>query len=85
MSIVPLMILVSLLVVIGAAIAFFWAVGHDQFEDLESPAFLPMFDDSPVPPASSQTTGAPARDITAAGLSPATPPSSPHPAQPSHR
>ena len=48
MSILPLMILVSLLVVLGAGIAFFWAVEHDQFEDLESPGFLPLLDD-PAP------------------------------------
>lgn len=50
MSIVPFMILVSLLVACGAAVAFFWAVSHDQFDDLESPAFLPLFDDTPDPP-----------------------------------
>ncbi|MEB2318290.1 MAG: cbb3-type cytochrome oxidase assembly protein CcoS [Pseudomonadota bacterium] len=46
MSIIPVMILVSMLVVLGAGIAFFWAVEHDQFEDLQSPAFLPLLDES---------------------------------------
>ncbi len=60
MSIIPVMILVSMLVVLGAGIAFFWAVEHDQFEDLQSPAFLPLLDES----------GAPARaDSPAAGES----------------
>jgi len=45
MSILPMMILVSMLVVVGAGIAFFWAVEHDQFEDLKSPGFLPLMDD----------------------------------------
>ncbi len=46
MSILPVMILVSLLVVVGAGIAFFWAVENDQFEDLQSPGFLPLMDDA---------------------------------------
>lgn len=46
MSIVPIMIGLSLLVLMGAGIAFFWAVDHDQFEDLKSPAFLPLLDDA---------------------------------------
>jgi len=58
MSILPVMILVSMLVVIGAGIAFFWAVDHDQFEDLQSPAFLPLMDDSAPPPDPDPTTGA---------------------------
>jgi cbb3-type cytochrome oxidase maturation protein len=45
MSILPVMILVSMLVVVIAGIAFFWAVEHDQFEDLQSPGFLPLIDD----------------------------------------
>jgi cbb3-type cytochrome oxidase maturation protein len=45
MSIFPLMVLLALLVAAGAVLAFFWAVDHDQFEDLEYPAYLPMLDD----------------------------------------
>lgn len=64
MSILPVMILVSMLVVLGAGIAFFWAVEHDQFEDLQSPAFLPLLDESEArPPA----------DATAAEEAPAEP------------
>ncbi|WP_114418077.1 cbb3-type cytochrome oxidase assembly protein CcoS [Marinospirillum perlucidum] len=34
------------LVLLGLAIwAFFWAVKHDQFEDLEGPAYSILFDD----------------------------------------
>ena len=47
MSILPLMVVLSLLVVAGAAVAFFWAVDHDQFEDLDSPAFMPLVGDPP--------------------------------------
>lgn len=46
MSIFPVMVLASLLVVLGAAVAFFWAVEQDQFEDLEFPAFLPLLDEA---------------------------------------
>ena len=36
------------LVVIGVAVAlFFWAVNHQQFDDLDSPAVLPLMDDPP--------------------------------------
>lgn len=51
MSLLPVMILLSLLIVVGAGAAFFWAVEHDQFEDLQSPAFLPLLDDDSVGPA----------------------------------
>jgi len=36
------------LVVIGIAVAlFFWAVNHQQFDDLDSPGALPLMDDPP--------------------------------------
>ena len=42
------------LVVIGVAVAlFFWAVNHQQFDDLDSPAVLPLMDDPP--PADAKT------------------------------
>ena len=38
------------LVVIGVAVAlFFWAVNHQQFDDLDSPGVLPLMDDQPEP------------------------------------
>lgn len=41
------------LVVIGIAVAlFFWAVNHQQFDDLDSPGALPLMDD---PVASERT------------------------------
>lgn len=36
------MIPISLLVVVGGAAAFFWAVNHDQFDDLDAGADLPI-------------------------------------------
>ena len=44
MNIVLLMIPLSLLLLAGAVMTFFWAVNHDQFGDLETPALLPLDD-----------------------------------------
>ena len=47
MNVLLVMIPLSVIVLIGAALAFFWAVDHDQFDDLETPALLPL-DDRPA-------------------------------------
>ncbi len=52
------MIPLSILLVVGAGIAFFWAVDHDQFDDLDTPGLLPMLDD-PDPAATSNASEAP--------------------------
>jgi cbb3-type cytochrome oxidase maturation protein len=45
------------LVVIGVAVAlFFWAVNHQQFDDLDSPGVLPLMDDPPEPVSLAETT-----------------------------
>lgn len=44
MNVILIMIPLSLLILIGAVVAFFWAVNHDQFEDLNSPSLLPIAD-----------------------------------------
>ena len=44
MSILLLLIPVSLLIVVIGVAAFFWAVNHRQFDDLDSAALLPMAD-----------------------------------------
>lgn len=45
MSILLVLIPVTLLV-LGIAVAlFFWAVNHQQFDDLDTPAILPLLDD----------------------------------------
>jgi cbb3-type cytochrome oxidase maturation protein len=36
----------GLIVLIGVAL-FFWAANHQQFDDLESPAVLPLLEDEP--------------------------------------
>ena len=48
MNILVVMIPLSILLLIGAGIAFFWAVEHDQFDDMETPKLLPLLDD-PAP------------------------------------
>ena len=40
MFLIPL----SIVLAIGAVIAFFWAVDHGQFDDLETPALMPLAD-----------------------------------------
>lgn len=34
----------SILLLVGAGIALFWAVDHGQFDDMETPALLPLLD-----------------------------------------
>jgi len=48
MNILVVMIPLSILLLIGAGIAFFWAVEHDQFDDMDTPKLLPLLDD-PTP------------------------------------
>ncbi len=45
-----LLILIPItLVLAGVAVAvFFWAVGHQQFEDLDTPKILPLLDEPPA-------------------------------------
>lgn len=52
MSILYLLIPLSLILLGLAVWAFFWAVKHDQFEDLEGPAHRILFDedDNDLPP-----------------------------------
>lgn len=47
MSILFVLIPLSLLLVIFAGWAFFWAVGAGQFDDLESPAWDVLREDAP--------------------------------------
>jgi len=46
MSILFVLIPLSLLLVVFAGWAFFWAVGSGQFDDLESPGWEVLRDDS---------------------------------------
>lgn len=39
-----LLIPLSVLIIVGAGIALFWAVDRGQFDDLETPSLLPLLD-----------------------------------------
>lgn len=45
MNALLILIPVSLLLIAGAATIFFWAVRHNQFDDLDTPEILPLLDD----------------------------------------
>ena len=45
MNILLVLIPVTLLVVLIATAIFFWAVNHQQFDDLDSPGVLPLLED----------------------------------------
>ncbi len=57
MSIVLVLIPLGILLVAAAAWAFLWAVNHDQFDDLESPAYRILFDDDEPPPSDPPAPG----------------------------
>ena len=49
MSSLVLLIPLSILLLVGAGIALFWAIDHGQFDDMETPALLPVFDADAAP------------------------------------
>lgn len=49
MNILLVLIPVTLLVIVVAVALFFWAVNHQQFDDLDSPGVLPLMDEPPSP------------------------------------
>lgn len=51
MESIYLLIPVSVLLVFGIALAFWWAVRSGQFDDLEGPGFRILMDDERAPPA----------------------------------
>ncbi|WP_426662483.1 cbb3-type cytochrome oxidase assembly protein CcoS [Rhodanobacter aciditrophus] len=57
MNILLVLIPVTALVVIAGVALFFWAVNHQQFDDLDTPGILPLLDE----PAA-DTPSAPAED-----------------------
>ncbi|UXI66479.1 cbb3-type cytochrome oxidase assembly protein CcoS [Tahibacter amnicola] len=50
MNILLALIPLSFVLLLLAVWAFFWAVNHAQFDDLESPALSPLVDDRPSRP-----------------------------------
>jgi cbb3-type cytochrome oxidase maturation protein len=68
MNILLVLIPVTLLVIVIAVALFFWAVNHQQFDDLDSPGVLPLMDE-PKPADGTKAenespTGPPAGDPT---------------------
>ena len=64
MNILLVLIPVTALV-IGIAIAlFFWAVNHQQFDDLDSPASLPLLDDPDQDAARASVASSESSDTT---------------------
>jgi cbb3-type cytochrome oxidase maturation protein len=47
MNILLVLIPVTGLIVLVGVMLFFWAANHQQFDDLESPAVLPLLEDEP--------------------------------------
>jgi cbb3-type cytochrome oxidase maturation protein len=47
MNIVLVMLGLSVILLMAAAAFFFWAVDHDQFDDLDTPGLLPLDDEPP--------------------------------------
>ena len=50
MNILVVLIPLSIVLLVGACIAFFWAVDDGQFDDMETPRLLPLLDDPPPQP-----------------------------------
>ena len=48
MNIILLLIPLNLVLLALGVWAFFWAVNHAQFDDLDTPALSPLADDEPV-------------------------------------
>jgi cbb3-type cytochrome oxidase maturation protein len=45
MNIILLLIPLSMVLLIAAVAALFWAIDHAQFDDLETPGLMPLTDD----------------------------------------
>ncbi len=56
MNILLVLIPVTLLVILIAVALFFWAVNHQQFDDLDSPAMLPLLDEPPPAETAPEST-----------------------------
>jgi cbb3-type cytochrome oxidase maturation protein len=67
MNILLVLIPVTLLIVLVAVVLFFWAVNHQQFDDLDSPAALPLMDDPVEPDSTPDAT----QEVQAPGIPPA--------------
>jgi len=48
MNSLVLLIPLSILILVGAGIALFWAIDHGQFDDMEAGSLLPVVDADPA-------------------------------------
>ena len=55
MEVVYLLVPVSVVLVFGIAVAFWWSVKSGQFDDLEGPAYRILMDDDLPKPRAGQT------------------------------
>ena len=60
MNVLLVLIPVTGLVVLIAVVLFFWAANHQQFDDLDSPAVLPLLEDEPSRASAEENGSAPA-------------------------
>lgn len=63
MNILLMLIPVTALLLLVAVGLFFWAVNHQQFDDLDSPAILPLLDDQPPEEPLPEEAAPPKQDI----------------------
>ena len=47
MNVILLLIPLSIVLLCAGIYAFFWAIDHSQFDDLETPALMPLSEDPP--------------------------------------
>ena len=57
MESIYLLIPISVILVFGIALAFWWSVRSGQFDDLEGPGFRVLMDDDERPPQAQSTVG----------------------------
>jgi cbb3-type cytochrome oxidase maturation protein len=55
MNIILVLIPLSLVLLVAGVWAFFWGVNNSQFDDLETPALMPLSDDPPATRKSSDS------------------------------
>ena len=55
MNIIFVLIPLSLVLVALAGWAFFWSVNHAQFDDLDTPALIPLSDEASAHPAEAES------------------------------
>jgi cbb3-type cytochrome oxidase maturation protein len=55
MNIIFVLIPLSLVLVALAGWAFFWSVNHSQFDDLDTPALIPLSDETSSGPAEAES------------------------------